>query len=147
MYTTSLEKTIWKVLWIIIIAVILYGMFGDILKGFALGNSRFFHRYNGCIRYTYAMVTVSYAPMLQHSDCSGTPSNNDRTHKTVVTVVTVDVPSTPSTPNVPDNNQPAPKHCNNGEGQGGEGCSPAQSQHANNDENHTTPSEDHNPNK
>lgn len=34
------------------------------------------------------------------------------------------------------------RHCNNGEGNGGEGCSPAQSENANNDENNTRPNED-----
>ena len=56
-------------------------------------------------------------------------------------------PSNP--PTVPSDNTPSnpptvePRvHCNNGEGNGGEGCSPAKSVNANNDENNTTPRED-----
>ena len=54
---------------------------------------------------------------------------------------TVDKPTNKPTqepPIITDNK----KHCNNGEGNGSEGCSPAQSPHANNDENNTTPKED-----
>lgn len=61
-----------------------------------------------------------------------TPDNNE---PAVPVVPSDDTPSNPPTvePRV---------HCNNGEGNSGEGCSPAQSENANNDENNTTPRED-----
>lgn len=63
-------------------------------------------------------------------------------------VVTDDLPtvitdSTDTDSNVPTDTTVTVKvHCNNGEGNGGEGCSPAKSNNANNDENSTTPKED-----
>lgn len=66
--------------------------------------------------------------------------------ESVPTVVPVD--DTQSAPDViivamPQDTQDKPErqHCNNGEGNGSEGCSP--SSNGNNDENNTTPREDH----
>lgn len=50
-------------------------------------------------------------------------------------------PSVDNTPTPVVNEDKKPK-CNNGEGNGSEGCSPAKSPNANNDENNTTPKED-----
>jgi hypothetical protein len=61
----------------------------------------------------------------------------------VLTPPTVTPPSNdnPSTPPTEVHEDKKPK-CNNGEGNGSEGCSPAKSPNANNDENNTTPKED-----
>ncbi len=98
------------------------------------------------------MDTLDVTPRV----CYVPPSNAQTTivkkhnnnHGTSVTVPNVpNVPNTPNTPNTP-NNPKTPdtgKHknaCNNGEGNGSEGCSPANSTHANNDENNSTPKAD-----
>lgn len=56
---------------------------------------------------------------------------------TIPVIVTDD--TTPVPAPVVTNDKPK---CNNGEGNGSEGCSPAKSDNANNDENQTTPSQD-----
>ena len=57
---------------------------------------------------------------------------------------TVTVQSTPASVSpVIVTPKPEKKHCNNGEGNGSEGCSPAKSERANNDENNTSPAEEH----
>lgn len=64
---------------------------------------------------------------------------------TGTTVNPVTPPSTPSTPSHDKHDKKDKKDkksCDNGEGNGSEDCSPANSTHANNDENHTTPRED-----
>jgi hypothetical protein len=64
-----------------------------------------------------------------------TTSNDLPTVEEEVTTVTEVI----VTPPIVEDNKPK---CNNGEGNGSEGCSPANSEHANNDENNTTPSDD-----
>jgi len=54
------------------------------------------------------------------------------------TPIVNDTPATNEQPIVTDKKQA----CNNGEGNGSEGCSPAKSDNANNDENGTTPKQD-----
>jgi hypothetical protein len=59
----------------------------------------------------------------------------------LVSVETVSEDNSVSTP-APIVQEEKKLKCNNGEGNGSEGCSPANSEHANNDENNTTPKED-----
>jgi hypothetical protein len=56
-------------------------------------------------------------------------------------IVTPPSNDNPSNPPVEVHEDSKPK-CNNGEGNGSEGCSPAKSPNANNDENNTTPKQD-----
>ena len=114
---------------------------------------------NPCIPYVHAMVlkgqgNFSHTITLTHGDCNGnsitskaqdnTVSNDVPAVVTNSIVVTVDAPTVvhvPAADNTPAVKEHKPK-CNNGEGNGSEGCSPARSSHANNDENNTTPKED-----
>jgi phosphoglycerol transferase MdoB-like AlkP superfamily enzyme len=124
---------------------------------------------NPCIPYTHAMVTkgqgfYSHTITLTHGACDGTNANtvkdtdntptvaqNDTKVTLSLPVVTVDttrveIPvikqndtESNDTPSVTEDSK---QKCNNGEGNGSEGCSPAKSDNANNDENSTTPKQD-----
>lgn len=152
MYTTSFEKSLWRVLWIIIIAVILWGMFGDIVKGLADSDSIVAIcdtvDNNAVSAYDGHSVDSSDANS-RHCVIVGNESPAKKQNDTVSTknavqpiLVSNNPTVVPTVENVPTQVPTVTVHCNNGEGNGSEGCSPANSDHANNDENNTTPKQD-----
>lgn len=149
-----------KLVWLIIVLALVLGFY-SITNAMALHNTTSIYKYAGCHQYAHSTYSskdgVAHVSFLQYGDCAKTAKNDNgqpsqpvvtiiATESPVVPVVTVvvdpSVTSTPESPVVPVVTETPKVHCNNGEGNGGEGCSPAKSINANNDENQTSPSED-----
>ncbi len=146
-----------------LVAVIAYAFFTAV-SVFGLGhNSHYDLSSYGCKPYTRGMVLHGQSAAMTQGNCNGTGKAQGSEDSVTPSVIppTITPPNTSIVPTVPSepvvimptlpNPEPSPepstdkvKHCNNGEGNGAEGCSPANSDHANNDENDTTPKEEHN---
>jgi hypothetical protein len=144
---------------VLVIAVLIMG----VINVKATNQSEFIgYSSYGCVPYTRGMVTGHYAAAMTHSPCndSGRVEKNVKSEDTGATIesvvpvstvapeiipVVTDTPSIVTPPTVEPTQAPTIERktkCNNGEGNGSEGCSPAKSPNANNDENDTTPRED-----
>jgi hypothetical protein len=142
---------------VLAIAVLIMG----VMNVRAASDKRLHYAPNGCVPYTYSMITTSYASGMTHSPCNGSQQaerdnrdNEDTAESTIELPVIEDtaavepvVTEAPvvTPPAVDPTEEPTierKQKCNNGEGNGSEGCSPANSDNANNDENDTTPRED-----
>jgi hypothetical protein len=157
-YTPNHSKAVLFLGLVIVLAVAL--LIAGITKVKADGNTPLDYSDVGCKPYTYGMVTGHQAAAMTHSPCneSGRVEKNvksdEPTESTielpviedtaavepVVTEAPVVAPPTVEPTQAPTIERKA--KCNNGEGNGSEGCSPAKSPNANNDENDTTPRED-----
>ena len=142
---TTLGKRHNFVMPLIIIALVILASLFFAVKAFAMSDNRA----NGC--HTYNVNSIYGGVDNQEAIFCGNGKDTSKNHgdnnPSVTTSATVTVEdNTPSTTNddtstVKHENKPK---CNNGEGNGSEGCSPAKSINANDDENQTSPHDDKN---